>query len=1211
MSDQPSMTLPPDQPASDEAATEAVSRVQPAVTRQDQTAAVDEVKRTDSTLCDDPNAKNNTPAGGIENAPTLTTDGDAPQRVDHTMSEAPASAPMPCSGQLGDYELIKEIARGGMGVVYKARQKSLNRVVALKMILAGQLASREQVRRFRVEAEEAGKLHHPNIVPIYQVCEEQGQHYFTMKLIDGSSLTAQVHRFAEDPKAACRLVATVARAVQYAHQRGTLHRDLKPGNILIDEHGQPHVTDFGLAKHLGGGTGGTHDTQSGAILGTPSYMAPEQAAASKDLSVAVDVYSLGVILYELLTGRTPFKAESTFETLMHVMERDPTPVRAINPEIDRDLETICLHCLEKDPAKRYRSAARLADDLDHYLAGEPIEARPVGTVERSVKWMRRRPAAAALCGISAMAALGLGLLGWFDSFRLDAAWREATNNAQIAEKNAADAKANADRAEVNAREALKQKQAADDNAAAAKLNAEAAEANAKEAIDQREQVTAAFRKRQDTVDALLVRIDRRLENYGSGLASVRLEFLDEFRRLNEELLRERGQDPVVRRQAAQLYQRIGDLAILGSGPNGPEAYAKAIEFFKGLAEQDPKNQEDRLMLAHTHSQLAQLQRRMRQYKEAEKSYTEAIRLREKLIAEFPTNPVHRYRTAHYRFLLGDLLDQQNRVKDAEPLYRRARAELEQLIKEHPAEASYRGSLLDVAGSLAMAIESSRPDESTQLFEQIAHAYWENAKTDQRYLQLVVSSGYEWCEHLQRRVRHADMARLAVDITTEFSTSSDVHYHAACFASRAANTVAKDKQVATADQDKLAARYAQQAVELLRRAIQLGWKDRQHMFIDRDLDPLRPRTDFRALMVDLDKRIGKTLTTAELVNYLRDRVQQEQDGYQSTLRSARTVAQRKKAIYNRPQLEDFTHRLLALAVENPKEPTVVTALGELLVLTAKPELARSKTAKQQRAEAFRLLERDHLQTPAIIDVFDSLGSAPTPEGDRLLKTAFTKHALPDVRGQAGFWLAYSLAAQAQPQNGAPPKNAEELFKQAEAYYEQVARDYGSLAHGTATLGDAAKSQLHALRHLAIGRPAADIVGNDLNGQPMKLSEFHGKVVMLDFWANWCGWCRQMYPDEREMVKRLKQRPFVLVGVNGDSGDPQELEKEIKRHGITWRSWSNSDRNLSTLWQAESLPTIYLIDHKGIIRHHYRGYVRGPEINAAVDRLLAECEKDSKK
>src|SRR5262245_27653432 len=343
------------------------------------------------------------------------------------MSEFPASEitqsltePLLAGGPVvrafGDYELLEEIARGGMGVVYKARQVSLNRTVALKMIKGGQLASAAEMQRFQTEAEAAAHLDHPHIVPVYDVGEYQGQQYFSMRLVEGADLGRSLHRFVHDPHAAARIVASVARAVHYAHQRGILHRDLKPANILLDQQGQPHVTDFGLAKRL---EGDTSQTQSGAILGTPSYTAPEQAAGRiKQITTSTDVYGLGAILYELLTGQPPFRADTPLETLRQVVEREPVRPGMLNPGTPRDLETICLKCLKKEPTRRYSSAEALALDLDHWLAGEPIQARPAGTWERLGKWARRRPATAALLAVSTVAAAALVSIILFSNARL-------------------------------------------------------------------------------------------------------------------------------------------------------------------------------------------------------------------------------------------------------------------------------------------------------------------------------------------------------------------------------------------------------------------------------------------------------------------------------------------------------------------------------------------------------------------------------------------------------------------------------------------------------------------------------------------------------------------------------------------------------------------------------------------------------------------------
>jgi serine/threonine protein kinase/Tfp pilus assembly protein PilF len=321
-------------------------------------------------------------------------------------SKDPAKIPT----KFGDYELLEEIGRGGQGIVYRAHQKSLNRTVALKVIALGSWATQTHLKRFRREAEAAASLEHPSIVPIYEVGERDGQCYFSMKFIEGGQLDEVVTREPMPIRQAAELVAKVARTVHYAHEHGILHRDIKPGNILLDANGDPHLTDFGLARLL--------DTQSSVtrtidVLGTPSYMAPEQAAGeTAKLGKATDVYGLGAVLYQLLTGQPPFAGGTTYETIRLLRDTEPRSPRLLNPKVDRDLSTICLKCLEKDPMRRYPAAAGLAEDLEHWLKHEPIQARRTGIFARGRKWVRRNPTSALLAASLIALAAAAGWIVW-------------------------------------------------------------------------------------------------------------------------------------------------------------------------------------------------------------------------------------------------------------------------------------------------------------------------------------------------------------------------------------------------------------------------------------------------------------------------------------------------------------------------------------------------------------------------------------------------------------------------------------------------------------------------------------------------------------------------------------------------------------------------------------------------------------------------------
>jgi len=312
--------------------------------------------------------------------------------------------------EFGDYQIIEEIGRGGEGVVYRARQKSLNRTVALKVIGLGKWSSTPHLKRFRHEAEAAASLEHPQIVPIYEIGERDGSCYFSMKFVEGGRLDEVAQTEPMSARRAAELLVKIARTVQFAHEHGILHRDIKPGNILLDKNGEPHLTDFGLARLI---EQESTITNSFDVLGTPSYMAPEQAAGhTKELTAAADVYSLGAVFYQMLTGEPPFAGGTTYETIRLVLETEPRNPRTRSPKLDIDVATICLKCLEKNPANRYPTAKALAEDLERWLRHEPIQARRTGIFSRAGKWVRRNPAVTTLAAVIVALALVVGTLWW-------------------------------------------------------------------------------------------------------------------------------------------------------------------------------------------------------------------------------------------------------------------------------------------------------------------------------------------------------------------------------------------------------------------------------------------------------------------------------------------------------------------------------------------------------------------------------------------------------------------------------------------------------------------------------------------------------------------------------------------------------------------------------------------------------------------------------
>ena len=557
------------------------------------------------------------------------------------MESLPGEAPAPDS--VAGYEILGVLGRGGMGVVYKARQRGLDRVVALKMILSGAHASEEEVGRFRTEAEAVARIQHPNIVQIYEVGEEGGRPYFSLEYVDGGSLSGKINGVPQPPKEAARLVNLLAGAMGAAHAVGVVHRDLKPANILMTRDGAPKITDFGLAKRLEEDSRQTH---SGSILGSPGYMAPEQAEGKNEqVGPLSDVYALGVILYELLTGRIPFRGPTVLETLELIRTREPVAPSELQPGIPRDAETICLKCLQKDPAKRYGDAGALADDLRRFLNQEPILARPVGRVERAWRWCRRNPRLA-LMG----AAVALVVLGWAVSMSV-LAWQLKLM------KDTADEKTQL--AETKKAEAVQANHDLELETVKATHNAEVANANAKVV---REQLSNVLQRTTQIATEVQHTLSRRSlgANATPEMRAARAEVLNQFRQGMLDLAARVQTASKGESQFGEIgtYQQFGDLLKRqGQGEEALKQYRLGLDLAEKTAKGSPESDKAQANLGVMLMRLGDMEQELHGDARAAQDYYEKARVIRQEVADHPrskdfTAQDDMIQRSHYEVRLG-------------------------------------------------------------------------------------------------------------------------------------------------------------------------------------------------------------------------------------------------------------------------------------------------------------------------------------------------------------------------------------------------------------------------------------------------------------------------------------------------------------------------------------------------------------------------------
>ncbi|HEY7155654.1 MAG TPA: protein kinase [Gemmataceae bacterium] len=653
---------------------------------------------------------------------------DAPTVVANP-SRAAEEAP---AVEVPGYEIFDVLGRGGMGVVYKARQISLNRIVALKMILSGEHANPHTLSRFYTEARAVARLQHPNIVQIYEIGNRGDNPFFSLEYLEGGCLQQRMAGVAQDPRQTAQLMETVARAVYHAHRQGIIHRDLKPGNILLAADGTPKITDFGLAKQV---EDDNSQTRTGAILGTPSYMAPEQArGGGRDIGPAADIYALGAVLYDLLTGRPPFQGSSVLATLQMVQSVEPVPPRRLRSVIPADLQTICLKCLHKAPSRRYLTAQDLADDLRRFLDGQPIQARPTSTWERAHKWVRRNPALAALLVAGVVVLITL----------IVALFREAKNQRDLAEKQrglTALAQAKSAREEMHAEEmrhsrdaALVQKEIAEKNQRDAQLQAARASRLTGDSQEDRGMHEEAARAYRD--------------------ATTRYE----------ELLQGPSRSPSLSAEAAGAYINFW-IALAAAGQRGEaeKAIDRARALLEPLVNQSGGDDKNKGNLAFCYNNRGIQLQGQGEFAKAKDSYDQALALFRRMTAEGRQRPSYLLEMARVEKNLGVLHQQNNAPQLAEQYYRDARKHLRQLVERAPENIVYSDELgqtfFNLGGLMAGRGDAEAEtfyDEAVRFFDALARKT--DAIPDYRHLLALALTN-----RADARRRRDDLARAREDL----------------------------------------------------------------------------------------------------------------------------------------------------------------------------------------------------------------------------------------------------------------------------------------------------------------------------------------------------------------------------------------------------------------------------------------------------------------
>jgi len=780
-------------------------------------------------------------------------------------------------GDLEGYDILEPIASGGMGAVFKARDRKLNRLVALKFILGGPLASSADLQRFRNEAEASANLDHPNIVPIYEVGESNGQAFFSMKLLDGGSLANRLADFQNDPKALARLVISIARAVHYAHQRGILHRDLKPANVLLDGEGRPHVSDFGLAKRVGPDQPTAELTQTGALVGTPGYMAPEQTAGQAAVTTASDVYGIGAILYALLTGRAPFRGDSVLDTLEQVKNQPPEPPSKVNRNVPRDLELICLKCLEKEPHRRYASGEALAQELERFLDGRPLsQTRPVSSVERLWRWCRRHPVPASLGAtiLLLVLAVAIGSTWAFLKYRT------------ISQKE----HDNLVRAEANLKVAQEAVTYFAKLTEEPQMKKRGLEKLRREIRTRARDFYARLTEQQQDDPRLEADRGRTLVELGGilyllGSRREAMQAHQQAQRIFERLTHNYPGEPQYENELAKALLEQGTLQQLDRQfKEAGETLNLALVIQKNLARQHADNIDFQRELANGYFQLARLGQITDHADSARQNYEAALSQFELLtkgqLAPTMQEDLARIAKTHLNlgtvYLLPNLSQLQEAPANgiqAKKHYLTAQSILEKL---DPENAGFQGLLAEVHHLVGrMYRDGGRPQDSLALFDEaiailtpVNQKYTDVPEYRFRLGMAIHAKGvaFTTLQQLdQARASYESAARIDEALVREYEPVDyqdelgALDYDRACLEGLAAQAL-KDAKLDPTDKQKQIDQYAAEAIKRFRKSWTIGFLKRPRIFahfkVDSDLKSFRQRDDFKSLVAEFEAQMAK-------------------------------------------------------------------------------------------------------------------------------------------------------------------------------------------------------------------------------------------------------------------------------------------------------------------------------------------------------------------